>query len=59
MVRRRILDVAQQVFSEKGYYRTNMEDVAKRLGVSRGALYLYFRNKEDLLKAIREKNGKN
>nr|MDO8098613.1 TetR/AcrR family transcriptional regulator [Candidatus Njordarchaeota archaeon] len=52
--KRRIVDVAQQAFSEKGYHETTMEDVAKMLGVSKGALYLYFRSKEELFKAIIE-----
>jgi AcrR family transcriptional regulator len=51
----RIVDAAQRVFSEKGYHETTMEDVGKTLGVSKGALYLYFRGKEELFKAIIEK----
>ena len=39
----------------KGFAATRLEDVAKRAGVSKGTLYLYFDSKEDLLKAaIRE-----
>jgi len=48
----RILKVAQQVFSEKGYYETRMEDIADRLGVSKRTLYLYFKNKEELFRAM-------
>jgi AcrR family transcriptional regulator len=51
----RIVQVALQVYSEKGYHEATMEDVAQRLGVSKGALYLYFRSKDELLKAITEK----
>jgi AcrR family transcriptional regulator len=51
----RIVDAAQQVFSQKGYHETTMEDVGKTLGVSKGALYLYFKSKEELFKAIVEK----
>jgi AcrR family transcriptional regulator len=51
----RIIDTARQIFSEKGYHETTMEDVGKALGVSKGALYLYFPSKEELFKAIVEK----
>jgi len=44
----RILDSAAQVFAEKGYSRATMDDVAKKIGVSKGALYLYFKSKEKL-----------
>lgn len=51
----RIVDAAHQVFSQKGYHETTMEDVGKTLGVSKGALYLYFTSKEELFKAIVER----
>jgi AcrR family transcriptional regulator len=51
----RILEAALQEFSEKGFYQTTMDDVAKRVGVSKGALYLYFNSKEELFKGIYEK----
>ena len=50
--RTRILTAANQVFGEKGYRQATMDDVAKKLGVSKGALYLYFASKEDLFEAI-------
>jgi len=48
----RILDVANKVFAEKGYHEATMDDIAKRLGVSKGAIYLYFSSKEDLFEAL-------
>ena len=48
----RILEAANQVFAEKGYRNATMEDVAKKIGVSKGALYLYFTGKEELFEAI-------
>ncbi len=51
----RILEAAFQEFSEKGFHQTTMEDVAKRVGVSKGAIYLYFKSKEELFKGIYEK----
>ena len=48
----RILEAANKVFAEKGYHEATMDDIAKRLGVSKGAIYLYFASKEDLFEAI-------
>src|SRR5207244_11461243 len=50
--RTRILAAANEVFGEKGYRQATMDDVAKKLGVSKGALYLYFASKEELFEAI-------
>jgi AcrR family transcriptional regulator len=51
----RIIQAALQVFSEKGYHEATMEDVAQKIGVSRGAVYIYFKNKEELLYGIIER----
>ncbi len=48
----RILEAANRVFAEKGYHEATMDDIAKRLGVSKGAIYLYFASKEDLFEAM-------
>jgi len=48
----KIVQAAQVVFAKKGYHDATMDDVAKELGVSKGALYSYFASKEDLLKEI-------
>ncbi len=48
----RILEAANQVFAEKGYRQATMDDVAKKIGVSKGALYLYFASKEELFEEI-------
>jgi AcrR family transcriptional regulator len=48
----RILETANRVFAEKGYHEATMDDIAKRLGVSKGAIYLYFASKEDLFEAM-------
>jgi TetR/AcrR family fatty acid metabolism transcriptional regulator len=47
--RRRILDAAVCVFARKGYFAARVSDVAKKAGVADGTIYLYFRNKEDIL----------
>lgn len=48
----RIIEAASKVFAEKGYHEATMDDVAKRVGVSKGALYLYFSSKEELFEAM-------
>jgi AcrR family transcriptional regulator len=47
-----LLAAALDQFVERGYAATRLEDVAKRAGVSKGTLYLYFTNKEELFKAV-------
>jgi AcrR family transcriptional regulator len=47
-----ITEAAMQAFAEKGYAATRVEEVARRAGVSKGLLYLYFNTKEDLFKAV-------
>lgn len=47
-----ITEAAMQAFAEKGYAATRVEEVARRAGVSKGLLYLYFKTKEDLFKAV-------
>jgi AcrR family transcriptional regulator len=39
-------------FAERGFAATRLEDVAKRAGITKGTLYLYFSNKEELFKTI-------
>ena len=43
---------ALELFVERGFSATRLDDVAKRAGVSKGTLYLYFDSKEDLFKAV-------
>jgi AcrR family transcriptional regulator len=50
-----ILDAALDLFVDKGFTATRLDDIAKRAGVSKGSLYRYFDNKEAIFKAtIRE-----
>jgi AcrR family transcriptional regulator len=48
----RITQAAFKVFAQKGYHATIMKDIAEELGVSKGAIYQYFNNKEGILKEI-------
>jgi TetR/AcrR family fatty acid metabolism transcriptional regulator len=45
----RILDAAVSVFAQKGFHAARISDVADRASVADGTIYLYFRNKEELL----------
>ncbi|MBI1366042.1 MAG: TetR family transcriptional regulator [Alphaproteobacteria bacterium] len=52
--RRQILEAAAARFAETGYDATSMEDLASAAGVSKGSLYDYFENKEDLFYGVFE-----
>ncbi|TFG30425.1 TetR/AcrR family transcriptional regulator [Candidatus Thorarchaeota archaeon] len=45
---RNIVEAGAYVFNEKGYHKTKMDDIAEKLGVSKGAIYQYFKSKEQL-----------
>jgi TetR/AcrR family transcriptional regulator len=47
-----LLEAALDLFVEKGFAATRVEEVAARAGVSKGTLFLYFPSKEDLFKAV-------
>jgi AcrR family transcriptional regulator len=47
-----ITAAALKAFAENGYSATRVDDVAKRAGVSKGLLYLYFKTKEELFKSV-------
>lgn len=50
----RILDAAIRIFARKGFYNSTIADVAKVAEVAEGTIYLYFKNKDDLLISIFE-----
>ena len=47
-----ILSAALELFTEKGFAATRLEDIASRAGLSKAAIYLYFNDKMSLLKAL-------
>ncbi len=51
-----LLASALDLFVERGYAATRLDDVAAQAGVSKGTLYLYFANKEELFKAVVREN---
>ena len=52
--RLQILDVATRCFARQGFHRTSMEDIVRELKSSPGAVYCYFRGKNDIVAAIAE-----
>lgn len=50
-----ILDAAMQAFAAHGYRRCAMDDIARQAGMSRSALYLHYRNKEDIFRHLVER----
>ncbi|MFE3759787.1 TetR/AcrR family transcriptional regulator [Nocardia tengchongensis] len=52
--RERIRSVAMELFSEHGYEKTSLREIAERLGVTKAALYYHFRTKEDIVASLSE-----
>jgi TetR/AcrR family fatty acid metabolism transcriptional regulator len=50
--RHRILQAAVKVFARKGYFAARVSEIAKKAAVADGTIYLYFRNKEDILVSL-------
>ena len=53
--REALVDVARDLFAERGYAATGTEDLVQRAKVTRGALYHHFRDKQDLFRAVVER----
>jgi len=51
---REILEAARVLFSKKGYSDTTLQEIAERVGITKGTIYLYFQNKEDLIASVIE-----
>jgi len=49
-----ILEAAYGVLLEKGYYEASIDEIAARVGISKGTVYLHFASKEDLVGALLE-----
>jgi AcrR family transcriptional regulator len=50
-----IIAAAQEVFAELGYHDTSIDEIAARVGISKGTMYSHFASKEDLLGAVFER----
>ncbi len=58
ITRKKILNTAIKIFSEKGFLATRISDISKEAGIAHGLLYYYFKDKEHILQAIFEENWK-
>lgn len=47
-----ILDSAQELFANEGFYKTSISDIAEKAGISKGLIYNYFESKEALIRTI-------
>ena len=54
----RIIDVALELFAQSGYLGTSMSDIAKQLGITKGALYKHYTGKQEILDSIVERMNK-
>jgi AcrR family transcriptional regulator len=54
---RKLLDAAMVVFAKRGYHAARVDDIVKLAKTSHGTFYLYFSNKEDLLRALVSEAG--
>ena len=55
--RRALLDAARSIFTAQGYVATSTEEIVRRAGLTRGALYYHFRDKADLFGAVFDEVG--
>jgi AcrR family transcriptional regulator len=55
--RRRILDAAENVFGEVGYYKASISEITRRAGVAQGTFYIYFRSKHEIFVELVEDIG--
>ena len=54
----RILETALELFAQSGYLGTSMNDIAKQLGITKGALYKHYTSKQEILDSIVERMNK-
>src|SRR5690242_2645682 len=55
--RRRILDAAEDVFGEMGYYEASISEITRRAGVAQGTYYIYFHSKREIFAELVEDIG--
>ncbi len=55
--RQHILEAAEQIFAERGFENTKLQDISAMAGVSMGTIYSIFASKEDLFRAILDERG--
>jgi len=53
--RKQILDAAEKVFARRGFNKARMDDIAAESGLSKGALYWYYKSKDEIILALMER----
>ncbi|MBZ2166525.1 TetR/AcrR family transcriptional regulator [Methanobacterium spitsbergense] len=56
IAKEKITKAAYNVFTNKGYHKTTMDDIANEVGVSKASLYSYFKSKEEILQTVTKEN---
>jgi AcrR family transcriptional regulator len=56
--RRKILDAAEEVFGEMGYYEASISEITRRAGVAQGTYYIYFHSKREIFAELVEDIGR-
>ena len=54
--RAKIVDAARSIFARKGFARGIMDEIAKEAGIAKGTIYLYFRSKKEIYKAVMDRD---
>src|SRR3989337_4491957 len=57
LTRQQILDASLRLFSERGFARTTVRDIARQAGITDAAIYYHFQSKRELLEALVEERG--
>src|SRR3972149_6282296 len=57
LTRQQILDASLRLFSERGFARTTVRDIARQAGITDAAIYYHFESKRELLEALVEERG--
>lgn len=52
MTRQKLLDIAEEIFGEKGYFETSVVDITQKAGVAQGTFYKYFKSKKEIYEEL-------
>ena len=55
-MRKKIMEATEHLILTKGYFHTNIKEIAEHLNIPRSLIYYYFSNKEDLMHEITEEH---
>lgn len=52
LTRQKLLEAAEEIFGNKGYYNTSIVEITQRAGVAQGTFYVYFDNKQEIFRQL-------